>query len=273
MLRLPFRHYSRLRPLFTAPQLTFVIEAMIAGNSPAAAWVDDLDAPRAAWIWDTTHSLYLGGAACLADVNTALRQFVRDSLLPAETARQLGIVKVYPDSLDWDETIDHVFAGVRCVPRERVLLALDAAAVPTLAAPAGFRVQPVTPALLDAGSLLHANRLAAEIESCWTARPRFFEQGFGWCVIHHETTMAAWCTAEYVSDGQCGVGVETVEAYQNRGLGTLAAAALAARCAAAGLTAHWDAWASNMPSLVVGQKAGFREKMRYNVVVAVLSES
>jgi hypothetical protein len=52
-----------LRSLFNLPHLGFVMDAITAGNSPGAIWVDDPTAPRSAFVWDTTHSLYLGGDA------------------------------------------------------------------------------------------------------------------------------------------------------------------------------------------------------------------
>jgi RimJ/RimL family protein N-acetyltransferase len=66
-----------------------------------------------------------------------------------------------------------------------------------------------------------------------------------------------WCIAEYVSDGRCGMGIETIPQYQNRGLATLAARAVAAECDARNITAHWDSWKDNHPSVRVAEKLGF----------------
>jgi hypothetical protein len=48
---------ERVRALFTGEHLRFVLDAMIAGNSPARAWADG----RAALIWDGSYSIYLAG--------------------------------------------------------------------------------------------------------------------------------------------------------------------------------------------------------------------
>jgi hypothetical protein len=65
---LPGRDLHRVRHLFDAEHLGLVIEAMVAGNSPARAWVDDGANPRAVAIWDGAHSLYIAGTADRASV-------------------------------------------------------------------------------------------------------------------------------------------------------------------------------------------------------------
>ena len=80
------------------------------------------------------------------------------------------------------------------------------------------------------------------------------------------------CTAEYVSGGRCGIGIETVPAYQGRGIATLTASAFAGYCATWSITPHWDAWSSNLPSVVVAEKVGFRKVETYSVLVADFSD-
>src|SRR5262249_18802003 len=95
--------------------------------------------------------------------------------------------------------------------------------------------------------------VVAEIEYMWPSLDAFHDGGFGF-VAHDASTTAAWCTAEYVSPGRCGIGIETVAAFRRRGIATATARAFLAHCTTLGLTAHWDAWASNQPSIAVAER-------------------
>jgi RimJ/RimL family protein N-acetyltransferase len=80
-----------------------------------------------------------------------------------------------------------------------------------------------------------------------------------------ERQIVCWCTAEYVSCGWCGIGIETIQAYQRRGLATATATAFLAHCAAHGIQPHWDCWANNVPSVRVAEKVGFALVEEYEV--------
>jgi hypothetical protein len=264
---------ARLRTLFDLPHLGFVVEAMCAGNSPAQIWVDDIEQPRSAFIWDTTHSLYFGGEAENAAFNESLKQFLAETLLPEAQERQLGVFKLYTNSDSWAKQLPVFFAPDRLSQRERTHYALDKIAVPQIppTLPDGFQVVPIKREILIDSRYKNANRVLEEIESCWNSIALFWANGFGFCVVSNDDEIACWCTAEYVSEKTCGVGIETVEAFQRRGLATWAATAFAQHCVEQGWTAHWDAWSSNVPSVKAGENAGFRKASDYAVQIYMLS--
>ncbi|MFN8371847.1 MAG: GNAT family N-acetyltransferase [Anaerolineae bacterium] len=252
MYKLTLSDYSKVCPLFPDVHLTFMMEAMAAGNSPAQIWVDDVDVPRAAFVWDGTHSVYLAGDGDFAAVLASIT-------LPPP------ITKVY--SAHDTAYIARLFPACEIFQRERVLFRLTQPPPADWRThlPSGFDVRLIDRDLLNQG-LPNTDRVLEEIESCWTELDRFFAQGFGFCVVAKE--IAAWCTAEYVSGKQCGIGIETVEAYQRRGLATLAASAFLEHCLTQGITAHWDAWASNLPSVATAHKIGLQQVTAYSIHIA-----
>ena len=84
--------------------------------------------------------------------------------------------------------------------------------------------------------------------------------------------LSPWCTAEYVSPGVCGVGIETLEPYQKRGLATVAAQTFVQHAMRLGWQVHWDSWLNNTPSIRVAEKAGFEKVTEYRNAVAQLIE-
>jgi hypothetical protein len=52
----------RVRDLFDAEHLRLVVDSVIAGQSPAKVWSDDVAAPGTALAWDGSHNVYIAGA-------------------------------------------------------------------------------------------------------------------------------------------------------------------------------------------------------------------
>jgi GNAT superfamily N-acetyltransferase len=260
-----------LRAVFAAPQLQFVVDAMRRGNSPAAAWGDDTTRPRRAVVWDLGHNVYVGGDPSDASLVEDVGALLRDAIVPDVSRRGLGVLKVVAPDQRWQPIVPDLLAPLDVTTRHRTFLRLDPSAVDARATEVtGFRVQRITPTLLDGRR--HAAELADEIGSCWTSPARFWELGFGFAALTEAGDIAGWCTAEYVGDRVCGVGVETVEEHQGLGVGTLTAGALARHCVDLGWTAFWDSWTANVPSVRLGRTAGFRSVLDYSCALVWLAE-
>jgi GNAT superfamily N-acetyltransferase len=251
------RDIRRIRHLVGAQHLSLVIDAVIAGNSPARAWADDPSEPRTAMVWDGAHCIYLVGGLGHYD---ACRQVFERDIAPAGR----GIFKLYAT----EEAARAVVAGCPLDRRERVFYRGERPSVNgwQLRMPAGFRVSAIHDHRPELAMLSNFAAVTAEIGSCWTSMTAFRRAGFGFCA-HDHATIVCWCTAEYVSDGQCGIGIETAAAYRGRGFATLTASALAEHCAQRAIMPHWDSWSGNLPSVSVAEKLGFRKIESYSVFV------
>jgi hypothetical protein len=206
VISLPNIDAHRIRRLFGAEHLTFVIEAIIAGHSPARIWVDDLAAPEITLIWDGAHCVYLAGPQ--GGSGWWEETFMRE-IAPAAPS----LLKVYAgEALSRPVRLP----GFTCQRRERVLYRLDrparrvdAGRLDSPALPAGFTITEIGAGFDELGALENFAEVEAEIGSCWNSIADFRKTGFGFCV-HDGESIACWCTAEYVSAGQCGIGIETV---------------------------------------------------------------
>jgi GNAT superfamily N-acetyltransferase len=245
--------------------LQFMLKGMGAGGSPAQVWANDPDNPSAAFIWDTTHSLYLVGDATDAAFNQALREFITDTLLPEAHQRDLGIFKVQTASDAWSAQVEALFAPLQVEVRPRVLYSIDPGSVPQPLddVPADLHLSEIDAALLSGDARLKVAPIVEEINACWVSEARFLADGFGVCLLDERNEAVGWCTAEYVSAGVCGVGIEVREIYQERGLATLLARAFSRHAAQKGITLYWDAWQTNTPSVRVAEKAGFQKVTDY----------
>ena len=80
--------------------------------------------------------------------------------------------------------------------------------------------------------------------------------GFG-VAARQRDQLICWCTAEYVSSSQCGIGIETAEDFRGKGIATATAARFVAERLRRGVRPQWECDASNPASARVAEKVGF----------------
>ena len=265
--------YPAVVPLFEAGPPAYaqlVMRAVAAGNAPGRVWVDDPQEPRSVLLWDKGRCFDLAGAADQATFNAAARRLIGEQIAPELAARGQAPIKIRYATPEWEPVIAGLFPAT-LTRRERRLYTFAGPRLPDGAArvPPGFALVSMDAALLARADLQNRERVWEEIACCWTAPTLFFERGLGIAALH-DTTIAGWCTGEYASGLAIGIGIETVEAYQGRGLATALAAAFVARCAARDLVPYWDCWAHNVPSRAVAEKTGFVLAREYPAFVGTL---
>jgi RimJ/RimL family protein N-acetyltransferase len=181
-------------------------------------------------------------------------------------------LKIYAADAQWEQTAAMLLQPLHPRLRQRSLYTLK---LPTKEAkarelPQGFRVQPIDHNLLYQQTLTYHSQVLEEIESCWTSVEQFGREGFGFWVITERNEVVCWCTAEYVSPGKCGIGIETIEAYQERGLATVTAHAFLQHALSLGWQIYWDTWQGNIPSVRIAENFGFQKQVDYPVSLLIL---
>ncbi|MEO8286124.1 MAG: GNAT family N-acetyltransferase [Chloroflexota bacterium] len=252
--------------------LDVVARAVIAGNSPGHVWVDDPTAPTSAFIIDKGSCYYLAGAANNGTFNAALTRMIKEELAPQARAAASHGFKLYYSSPLWEDKITQIFSSAELRRRERSMFEIYPARVEAAAMdqrlPSGAGVRRIDASLLSRADLANMDRLLDEIHTTWASSADFVAKGFGYCVLL-ESSVACWCTGEYPVDGRIGIGIETVEEYRQRGYARAAATAFVLHSAANGATAIWDAWSSNIPSIVLAERLGFQRVADYNAFVGL----
>lgn len=249
----------KILPLAKTPQLALVISSVGEGNTPNRIWVDDPDTPRSALVWDTTHCLYFMGDVC-GPFREELERTLADEIIPTAARKKIYIFKVHYTP-HWEETLPEIFVSFK--KRKRQLYAYTAPSVEIKSLPEGFERRKINKEFLES-PIKNKLDLVEEIELCWKSVADFLDNGWGFCITHNDEIVCR-CTAEYVSQGKCGIGIETGEEYKQLGCATAAASALVDYCLSRGITPHWDSWEDNIPSIKTAQKVGFAKVADFSV--------
>ena len=253
-------NYEKICPLFKEVHLNFIMQSVVKGNQPARIWVDSCENPQTAFVWDKAHCYYFAGFEQNQNFNKAVEKLITETIAPDAVKNGYTYLKVLCTK-GWEDKI-HRILGRPFVKRDRHMYTFNQSDVNWKSKiPPSSIIEYITEEFLKANRK-NTEYVAEEIESMWNSLDDFFANGFGFCSVYHDE-IVCWCTAEYVSDTMCGIGIETVRKYQNQGYATVTTSAFVEHCISMNITPHWDCWSDNIPSVKVAEKVGFTNLLQY----------
>lgn len=261
--------YESIRPLVGGLDYHLAVSAVLAGASRGAVYAVTHDEPRAALI-HTGHRWHLGGDPASPDFADGLKGLFDGVVYPHGLAAGDFGFMLYPDDHPgWGEVIDYALAGrpARQFARHYYhLTALDQARAAEV--PAGMTVHAIDADLLAQTTLTGYAELVEELYSERASVEDFLAHSFGTCALA-EAAIAGMCTSEYNTGTRVEVGINTMEAYQRKGVASALLWAFAQTAFARGVTGiGWHCWSGNAPSVGTALRNGFRFVREYPATVA-----
>jgi RimJ/RimL family protein N-acetyltransferase len=245
--------------LFSGLEEHLAVEAVLRGAAAGRVWVDEPLAPRSAVLW-VQHRVFVvaedAAGTSIAGVNGVIR-----GIADAAQARGDWGVGVYgAPAVEWETAL----AGLawKSFEREYWEIALDEWKL--LQTPEQWdelALRAVDRELVEQAKLGRMEQLREEMCSERPSVEDFLTRSFGVCLVDEDKdTLAGWCLSEYNCGDRCEVGIEVMEAYQRRGLGTLLAQALCQEAfARRGIRrGGWHCLAANAASGATARRAGLR---------------
>lgn len=268
---------ARLLPLFGGLDLHLAVSAVLHHAAAGRVWLDDAATPQTGVIW-TAHRIYVGGAetgAGAAAASAAIHQIAA----AAQVRGDWGIGVYGTEQTAWDSLLD----GLTWQRMAREYWEAVTAASPdhtlgdtldhtvNVAPGGGLHLRTVAAELL-AEPWAGLVQLRAEMCSERASVADFLARSFGVCLVTEtDRALAGWCLSEYNCGPRCEVGIEVLEAYQRRGLGTRLASALRLQAAAQGVTrVGWHCLAANAASGATARAAGLALVTPYTAAVVLL---
>lgn len=224
--------------------------AVLSGGNAGRIFVDDLDHPDQAYVWERDDgTLYQGG---IKD-RQGLQQMV-------EMLRQEGTVAL--DFRDGDPQMD-LFppdpeAGAECIELDRPAGGSDLAAF--LELPYGFTVHRMGRELL-----MNSPRLDETLFRYGDLK-NYLTTGMDVCILNGDEYVGE-AGADMEIEGVREVGVVTEHAYRGgQGFGTLLVAHLLKWCDELEVATYWDCAKLNIGSLKIARKLGYINERSYKLL-------
>lgn len=250
---------ARRREDFAGPHLDMVVASISAGNTEGELWgIPEGGSSPLLILWDKGNNvLYLAEDAPPSGPHRALERLAAHVRLRMEGA---GRVRFRARALSpWLEAVlPRLFPEI-ALHESRTLFLVDSGTrplAPAACAVSDIAFEPITRHLLISRSFKNSDDVLDEICSMWPSVERFFEYGFGMVAIR-DGEIICWCTAEYLSQGRCGIGIATLPRFEGRGVATATATHFVGHARARAVTSHWECNVTNLGSVRVAEKLGF----------------
>ena len=259
--------YKNIKPFFTGPEFDLLLSAVQEGNSPAQIWTDDRYNPRSAFLWDKANNVfYLSGDENNREFNNDLTEILGRKVIPELRLKHGMHFRLRATSEAWTSQLSSIFIKADLKPGRYMFFSLKSLAKLNLAAkmPAGFKLEMIDEDFLFSSGYDNIEFVIGEVRQMWPSIDRFIDHGFGFSLVT-SGKVVSWCTSEYVSKDRCGIGIETLREYQNRGLATIAASAFVEHSLQRGIKPHWECDVENLVSRRVAEKIGFMKELDYPI--------
>jgi len=257
---LPPDHIPVHKASFPGPHLELVIASIAAGNTAAQLWeVEQPGESAVKLLWVKGNNVFYFSANQISAASQHdLADFIATHIRPRARAERSAHFKIHALSPALEDALAPLFSEITLSEMPTLFYGFTQPGPVHVAAPAvdGIRFISIDRAFLGAEQLQHIARVRAEILWMWPSEEHFYKYGLGYAAVVHNQVVC-WCTAEYLSAERCGIGIETVAAYERRGVATATAAQFVQLCLERGMTPFWECRANNIGSIRVAEKVGF----------------
>ncbi|MFX1514283.1 MAG: GNAT family N-acetyltransferase [Promethearchaeota archaeon] len=253
--------FIRVKSLFKDLNYTIAVNAIIEGKSSGRVFVDDIECPEIAFIWDNADGLYLSGYKVDSVTVQAMKELITNILIPKAKERMLGLCFVlYYDQKIEEEKILEIFCNATILRKKgaRFYSFINAKLERKEEIPEGFRIRSIDKDLLEDNKIKNINSIIDEINTNWFSVDNFLTQGVGICLLDIKChTIATWCIADNIVNNCAEIGIETDQKYRSRGFATLIASLMVEYCLINKLVPHWYCWDDNRGSIALAEGLGF----------------
>jgi GNAT superfamily N-acetyltransferase len=247
---------------FPGSQPGMVLASVIEGNTEAQLWyTSQPDNNVVCFLWDKGNNVfYLAGQLVLSETIKDLASLINTYVKEKAVKEGLSYFKVKALSSSLENSIADIFQNIPLHKTNKLFYTFRAKRVKTIPDPGleGIQYHPIDADFLEEGQFENNHYVKSEIEWMWPSLERFLEKGFGTAAVI-DASIICWCTAEYVSKSKCGIGIEVIDEFQNKGIATATAAHFLEHCMNQNIVAHWECDKDNIGSVRVAEKVGFEK--------------
>ncbi len=242
-------------------------KAIIAGINPGRIFVDDLNTPETAMIWQGN----LDGFIFIGDsrndsFNKEINNYINKVIKPQAEALGMEWFECISDNPNWYLTFeDEIFSDRKLSSWDQYVYSLtlhDFKSVKKPEIDQQYIVQKISPDILNDKKLQNLGFLESKIKEFWDSQNDFFENGFGYCILHNNSIVSL-CMTGFRYEEIHGIDIETVESHRGKNLAQCVAYSFVENYFVNGFTPYWDCMEVNYPSNAVAKRLGFKRKFEY----------
>ncbi|MFQ6088917.1 MAG: GNAT family N-acetyltransferase, partial [Candidatus Methanofastidiosia archaeon] len=231
------------------------------GNNEAKIWVENYNSITSTFLWDRGNNVfYFGGNHSNEEFISEINKLIKQKIEKSAVKENYSHFKVHAQIALWNSYIKDIFKDYHIKDSIKLFYEYQKVKVNNdkNLLPKDITIRPIDFDLLETKKIKNVEYIKQEVEWMWPSIQRFYDNGFGF-VAMHEDKAVCWCTSEYVSKKMCGIGIETISEYQNRGIATATATTFVKYCLENNIIPYWECDIDNIGSVRVAEKIDFQK--------------
>lgn len=266
MYKLKQGEYKIAKGIFKELNFNIVINSVINGNTPGEIYVDDIDDPKNALVWDMMGELLIEGESDNSKFDMEVKNLILNDLMPRAKERYVPSFDFYY-SKNFESKLNLLLDRNRCTKTYRNVYKFENLRVnwrDNIQEKCSMVI--IDKEFLSREDLQHIWDVKGWINSFWYSEEEFITKGIGYCLIK-ESVVVSWCLSVFVDNKNFEFGLETIEDYRGNSYGKLTAAACMDYCIENNIIPFWQCNKTNIPSNKVSESVGFQKDFEYSVEI------
>ncbi len=245
-------NYFKVKPLFKSLSNHLSIFGVIHRINKGYIYVDDEQNPKSAFLI-SPEGFYLGGVkneSFYKKLNEVLKNKIFKEALDN---KKEDYVCFYPNLLE--NSIHTIFKSL--YPMKDIRHYYELETTNHIYHTVSNQVVKINKKLFNQ-ALDGLQDIKEQIENSWFSLDQFMKNGLGYVSIKNNKIIS-WCISDTVVGNRCELGIETDEAYRQKGYGFETLISTLNECKKRNIKkVGWHCWKSNIPSIKTASKAGFK---------------
>lgn len=265
--------YNIIQQYFDLNTNNLVIKSIINNNTPSIIYVDSIEQPNIALIWNKTHNMFMLGNCLDKNVEDSIKTVFREVFFNCENKINKNILdyEIQCYSNEVEKRVEDIFDDFSVMLNQRRYYFMNLLNKDYFKEDNNFleqynlRLCFIDKIFLENKIINNKEDIITEINETWSSMNMYFKNGFGMCLVK-DNDVVSWCTSDYVVGDSCEIGVKTDENFRKKGLCTYLVKQILNYCKKNKLyKVGWHCRADNIGSYKTAEKVGFIRKEYINV--------
>jgi GNAT superfamily N-acetyltransferase len=265
MNKLNQNEYKKVEHIFKQLDFNIVIKSVIHGNTPGEIYVDNLDNPKTALVWDKMGELLIEGDGNNEEFNKEINKLILEQLKPNAAKKYIPCFDFYYSN-EFKNNLSVLLPQENCTSTTKNVYKFKGIKVNWREdVPKDCYMVKLNEKFLKMTDLANIEGVKGWINSFWHSESDLAKNGIGYCLVKNNI-IVSWCLSVFVSGKNFEFGLETVEDYRGNGYGKLTAAACMEYCIENNIIPFWQCDKDNIPSKKVSESIGFEKAFEYHII-------
>jgi RimJ/RimL family protein N-acetyltransferase len=262
--KLERKNYFKVTPIFKEMGNQIVIGSVIEGNTCGDIYVDCLEAPAFAVLWDKMDAVLIEGVLN-EDYIKSFVCLILNVFKPDAISRDFPFFNVYYPNETWADVLGNKLKDLSPVKELKFYYEYDKLNRDWESSVQNdYVLKRIDESILEKKDLKNMDKVIDWIKSFWPSTKEFVDKGIGYCLLQDEI-IVSWCLSVFVSGEKFELGLETIKDYRGKGCAKVVSSACIEYCMEHYLVPLWNCNEENKPSVRVAEAIGFKKIKEYYV--------